>query len=185
MSFILKALHKAKMFNYWKVGEMQKSDSKAMYPKFWLESAVVAALIGAAISAVISWMVNRSEISAKYVEMAVGILSSEKKSEDPSVNNQIKALRTWAIYVINKYATDDDLKIGTDLGRALTNGDINFNGFGITISPKPAALTLTGAIPNIKADRAHTQKDIPVEVNNKKSGSVIVNPPPAELKLGP
>lgn len=65
------------------------------YP--WLSSAVIATIISAIISGAMGWITNQNDVSAKYVEIAVGILSAKSSDND-------KALREWAIEVINKYA---------------------------------------------------------------------------------
>lgn len=91
----------------------------------WCSSAVIAALVSALVAGVINWRISHNELSAKYIEISVAILSSRSGSDD-------KALREWAIDVINNYA-DSSLKITGDMRVKLINGEINLSGFGSTV----------------------------------------------------
>lgn len=81
-------------------------------------STLIASLFATVITGAVNWGINRNEVSAKYVEIAVHILSPESKNGD-------KALRGWAVDVINEYAPSS-LKINGDLKAKLINGETNF-----------------------------------------------------------
>ena len=96
------------------------------------KSTVVAAIISALISGIVSYTISNSDISAKYVEIATGVLSTKSGNND-------KALREWAIKVINKYA-DESLKISGDLESRLINGETSLSGFASSTSSASGAL---------------------------------------------
>lgn len=82
-----------------------------------MSGAVTSVAVAALVSGVVSWYINKNEVSVKYVEIASGILSSKSTSD--------KALREWAIEVINENAPSK-LKITGDLKTRLVNGETVF-----------------------------------------------------------
>lgn len=79
---------------------------------------LIGTLLGIILTAAVNLAINRNEVSVKYVDIAVHILSPEPKNGD-------QALMEWAVKAINEYAPSA-LKIDGELKANLISGKTNF-----------------------------------------------------------